>query len=137
MRSAHTLWGMPIDVTAKPLTQRVAEEIRVLMLRRGVKGAKLAEELGVSAAWVSYRLNGQQAIDLTDLERIAGVLEVDAVDLVRAATSAITLRYATAQVPAPRRPRDSRPSGRPDSRAPRDGRPRRIGRTFAEAAVAV
>jgi len=127
---------MAIDVTTRPLTELVAEEIRVLMLRRGIKGARLAGALGVSAAWVSYRLNGQQAIDLNDLERIAGVLEVDAVDLVRAAIGSTTLRYPDAHIPQPRRPRDSRPAGRSDSHAPRDGRPRRIGQTFAASRVA-
>jgi transcriptional regulator with XRE-family HTH domain len=60
---------------------RVAEEIRAMMARRRVSGAALAAELGVSPAWVSYRLSGKQAIDLNDLERIAAVLQAEVSDL--------------------------------------------------------
>lgn len=63
------------------LTDLVAEEIRAMMARRRITGQQMARQLGVSNAWVSYRLNGKQAIDLNDLERIAGVLEVDVQDL--------------------------------------------------------
>lgn len=52
-----------------------------MMARRRITGQQLARTLGVSNAWVSYRLNGKQAIDLNDLERIAAVLEVDVQDL--------------------------------------------------------
>jgi transcriptional regulator with XRE-family HTH domain len=75
---------MSIDAAAagqRPLTEEVAEEIRVAMLRRRMTGAKLAQELGVSAAWVSYRLTGVQPIDLNDLQRIAVVLGVGVLDL--------------------------------------------------------
>jgi DNA-binding Xre family transcriptional regulator len=66
----------------RPLTERVAEEIRVVMIRRGVNGKQLAGALGVSSAWVSYRLTGTQPIDLTDLERIAVALDVTVMDLI-------------------------------------------------------
>lgn len=82
MHVAHENCDMSIDVTrTRTLSEAVAEEIRVAMVRRRVSGAKLAKELGVSAAWVSYRLTGVQPIDLNDLERIASVLGVTAVDL--------------------------------------------------------
>ncbi len=58
------------------LTDLVAEEIRAMMARRRLTGQRLARVLGVSNAWVSYRLNGRQAIDLNDLERIAAALDV-------------------------------------------------------------
>jgi len=70
---------MAIDVKHRgPLTLslQVAEEIRVVMLRRGITGARLAQELGVSPAWVSYRLTGAQPIDLNDLERIADAIGI-------------------------------------------------------------
>lgn len=59
------------------LSLATAEEIRVWMTRRRVSQARLASELGVSAAWVSYRLNGQVDLSLTEVERIAGALEVE------------------------------------------------------------
>jgi transcriptional regulator with XRE-family HTH domain len=78
---------------AKPsLTMRVAEEVRALMARRRMTGAELARRLGVSQMWISYRLNGRQPIDLDDLERIARVLGVQPLDLLRSAESGSTLR---------------------------------------------
>lgn len=88
MRPPHDTYVMSIDATAsatadtRPLTEQVAEEIRVAMVRRRVTGAKLARELGVSAAWVSYRLTGTQPIDLNDLQRIAAVLGVTPASLI-------------------------------------------------------
>ena len=92
MRGAHDTYVMSIDVTAtgatRPLTEQVAEEIRVAMLRRRITGAKLAQALGVSAAWVSYRLTGTQPIDLNDLQRIADVLGTGVLDLLPKRTTA-------------------------------------------------
>lgn len=83
MRGAHKTYAMAVE--GKPqdrsLTERVAEEIRVVMIRRGVTGKQLAALLGVSSAWISYRLTGAQPIDLTDLERIAVALDVTIMDL--------------------------------------------------------
>lgn len=67
--------------TGNSLSDAVAEEIRVMMTRRRISGRKLAEELGVSSAWVSYRLTGSQEIGLNDLQRIAEVLDVAVSDL--------------------------------------------------------
>jgi DNA-binding Xre family transcriptional regulator len=72
---------MNTDVTRADLSDRVAEEIRSWMGRRRLSGAALARALGVSPAWVSYRLTGTQPIDLNDLQRIAAVLNVEAADL--------------------------------------------------------
>jgi len=64
------------------LTVRVAEEIRALMARQQVTGAQLAKRLGVSAAWVSYRIGTcTVSISLDDLERIADALGVTPGDL--------------------------------------------------------
>lgn len=60
------------------LSDLVAEEIRALLARRRMSGRQLANALGVSPSWVSYRLTGTQPIDLNDLERIATVLNVPA-----------------------------------------------------------
>lgn len=94
------------------LSARVAEEIRAMMGRRRVTGATIARELGVSQAWVSNRLNGQQAIDLNELERIADVLQVTPFELLP--------RGVTAQNPL----RLSRPAAYPAGRAVPGG-PRR------------
>lgn len=64
------------------LTAGVAEEVRSLMGRRKVTGAQLAKRLGVSAAWVSYRINGLVPPNTDDLERIADALGVEVMDLI-------------------------------------------------------
>jgi transcriptional regulator with XRE-family HTH domain len=112
---------MSADVvgTRKSLAERVGQEIRVLMLRRGVTGERLARELGTSAAWVSYRLSGKQPIDMSDLERIASVLGVEPIALLQASELGTTLRYT----PPPVRPPDARPATRAA------GGPGRTGRT--------
>lgn len=63
------------------LTERVAEEIRVVMTRRRVKQSELARALGKSEQWVSVRLRGVQPLDLNDLEAIAAVLDVEVAQL--------------------------------------------------------
>ena len=91
-----------------------------MMTRRRVTGAALAKALDVSATWVSYRLNGQVAFDLNDLERIAKVLDCRVIDLLPSA-----LGTATREKPqVTERPRDTRPNGRPEARNVR--RPQRI-----------
>ena len=66
---------MTAPVTTR-LTERVAAEIRAELGRQGKTGLQLAESLGVSRSWVSYRLTGQQAIDMDDVEAIATALDV-------------------------------------------------------------
>jgi transcriptional regulator with XRE-family HTH domain len=82
-----------------PFNALAAEEIRVALARQRRSGAWLARQLGVSRSWVSYRLTGQQPIDLIDLERIADALGVGAPDLMPSSDRT-------------RRPRDNRPAGR-------------------------
>lgn len=114
---------MSIDVAPKkrPLTDRVAEEIRALMARQRMSGRELARRLNVSASWVNYRLTGSQPIDVNDLELIAEALGVDAAELL---PGRHIVRYSNkpptdmSQKPATRRPRarrprDSRPGGHP------------------------
>jgi len=73
---------MSTDITEKPnLSERTAEEIRAWMGRRKKSGAAMARALGVSSAWVSYRLSGAQEIGLNDLERIADFLGLEVTDL--------------------------------------------------------
>lgn len=54
--------------------QMVAKAIVVRLARIGQTRSWLAEQLGVGPMWVSNRITGQVAIDLDDVERIAGVL---------------------------------------------------------------
>jgi DNA-binding Xre family transcriptional regulator len=63
------------------LSQAVAEEIRVLLTRRRMSGRQLAAKLDVSQTWMADRLNGKTPIDLNDLDRIAGALNVEVFDL--------------------------------------------------------
>ena len=65
----------------RTLSDRIAEEIRVLLTRRRMSGRELARRLDVSPGWVSYRLSGEQEIGTNDLQRIAAVLGVSASDL--------------------------------------------------------
>ena len=122
MRSAHRLHSMSTEVTPRTmsLTERVAEEIRVAMVRRRMSGAALARILGVSPAWISYRLTGTQPIDLNDLDKIATALGVEVLDLVsqarpRAAGSNkdVSLRRGSGYAHATTRPVVGRPPNRP------------------------
>lgn len=106
---------MSIDVSGvgTPLSERAAEEILSVMGRRRMSRAELARRLGVSAMWVSYRLNGQQEIGLNDLQRIAGVLGVEPVDLLPRGANLSAGPNLTKKRP-PNRPQKTHPKGRAD-----------------------
>ena len=99
------------------LSDLVAEEIRALLARRRTSGRKLAEQLGVSPSWVSYRLTGAQPIDLNDLARISAALDVDVTDLLPPARNREGRLITTASPQAERahtsNDRSSRATGRP------------------------
>lgn len=61
----------------RTLSDLVAEEIRVALTRQRMSQRGFAAKLGVSPAWLNYRLTGQQEIGLNDLFQIASVLGVD------------------------------------------------------------
>lgn len=86
------------------LSDLVAEEIRVVMARRKLSARGLADLLGVSPSWVSYRLNGKQVIDVNELERIALALEVPILSLLP-----VTEVPHVAPSPESRRPRPASP----------------------------
>lgn len=76
------------------LTRHVAEEVRVLLARRRMSAAALARKLGVSQTYIWRRLEGQTAFDLTDLERIAEILDVEVTELLpRAVPAAKALNF--------------------------------------------
>lgn len=62
--------------------QRVSENIRVLMARRGVKQPQIAEILGISQAAISRRMNGQTTWNVDDLEQIGAAFEVSVAELI-------------------------------------------------------
>lgn len=91
-----------------------------MMTRQRMTGAALAKALNVSPTWVSYRLNGQVAFDLDDLERIARALDCRIIDLLPSGLGEATREKRPATV----RPTDTRPNGRSEARNVR--RPRRV-----------
>lgn len=110
---------MPKRVSSK-LSAATAEEIKVWMLRRQLTGEKLAEKLGRSPAWVSYRVNGQVDIKLSELEEIADALEVDIADLLPARVST---RASHKAYSVPDSPDDELDSAEWTATPPRDAHP--------------
>lgn len=69
---------------SRELSDAIAVEIQVHLLRREMTQADLAERMGVSEMWISRRLKlrGQrQEISVNELARFADALEVGLVDL--------------------------------------------------------
>lgn len=104
------------------MSDLIAEEIRVALTRQRMSQRQFAAKLGVSPAWLNYRLTGVQEIGVNDLNRIAKALGLSVFDLMpsredadRAADPGLTARYPSVAVrPAfSGRPRDNRPNGRP------------------------
>lgn len=70
----------PPEVEADAL---VAAEIRAELARQRMTHGRLAEELGVSRAYLSRRLNGDTPLSITDVAAIAGILGVPVAQLTR------------------------------------------------------
>lgn len=84
---------------SRTLSDAVALEIQVELLRRGWTQTDLAQRMGKSDMWVSRRLRvrGQrQTIDLDDLARFADALSMSATRLIEQATSARSMSTKTA-----------------------------------------
>ena len=71
----------------RPLTERVAEEVRALMGRYGVTQMQLVEVLHVSQTGVSKRLRGLIPFDINELGLLADYFGVDPGDLLGAPKS--------------------------------------------------
>lgn len=71
--------------SATRLAAAVAEELRVLLVRKRLSGVQLAKLMGVSQPYLSRRLNGTVAFDLDDLERATRALDVDLLKLLQRA----------------------------------------------------
>lgn len=83
------------------LRHGVAEEVRVLLARRRLSAAKLAQQLGWSQPYMARRMAGTQPFDVDDLEAIADALGVGIVDLLpRDRRKQVTGRYPVAAAPA-------------------------------------
>ncbi len=126
---------MTPEAPAKTLTQLVALEVRLEMVRQDMKQSDLARAIGKNEQWLSVRLRGKQPIDVNDLALIAHGLHVPytsllpSPDAAAAATSATMDRNSPLTVrpiPVQRRPRDNRPTGQPPAGAP--PQPRRTAR---------
>lgn len=102
------------------LSDAVAKEIRIALIRADLKQAQLAERMGVSEMWVSRRLRGAQPIDLNDLQRFAEALNVPVTTLLPASFRPND-RSATSPVrpTKPARTTPTRPKGRPANAATR------------------
>lgn len=89
---------METGITAdRQLRETVAEEVRALLARRRLNGAKLAAAIDRSEMYVSRRLRGETAFDLDDLDRIARVLDVEVVDLLPRPSEGRTVTFAGAR----------------------------------------
>lgn len=102
------------SATAVRLSDAVAKEIRVALIRADLKQSQLAERMGVSEMWVSRRLRGAQPIDLNDLQRFAEALGVPVTDLLPAPFRPNDRSPASpVRAPKPARTAPTRPKGRP------------------------
>jgi transcriptional regulator with XRE-family HTH domain len=115
------------EAPAKTLTQLVALEIRLEMVRQDMLQSKLARSIGKTEQWLSVRLRGKQPIDLNDLALIARGLGVqihqllpdpDAAAGAMRATMDRNSRPTERMIPAQRRPADNRPTGHPPAGSP-------------------
>lgn len=115
--------------TASHLREGVAEEVRALLARKRLAGAKLALAIGKSEMYVSRRLRGETAFDLDDLERIADVLGVAVADLLPQSARVSGQPVITPKPNLTERP-SMRPTAttRPKNRQPDGGPGRRTAR---------
>lgn len=72
--------------TARSLSDAVAKEIRIALIRLDMKQSDLAARMNKSEMWVSRRLRGAQPIDLNDLQEFADALGIAAEGLITAAS---------------------------------------------------
>lgn len=77
--------GSTIALMSAALAHAVAAEIRAETGRQRVSGRELARRIDEPVTTVSRWLRGDTALGLDDLDKIAAALEVDLVDLIRAA----------------------------------------------------
>lgn len=71
----------PVTFDKDRLTTRVAENIKVARIRRGLSGRQLAERLGVSHTWVSVRETGSLSCTLRDIGALAEAMHMSEAEL--------------------------------------------------------
>ncbi len=84
---AANVGGMRKASAVSPTAQAVAEEVRAWMGRKQLRGADLSRELGISQPQVSYRVRGELAWSLDELDTLAQVFGCDVADLLPARAS--------------------------------------------------
>lgn len=101
--------------TAKPqLSEIVAKEIKVLLVRRDWKQSDLAARMGKSEVWVSRKLRGSQTIDLNELELFADAFEIPFEELLGGREGRlITTGRPAAETARTSNDRSNRATGRP------------------------
>ncbi len=72
----------------KTAAQRVAQEVRANMARRGRTQSDIATALGISQTAISRRLSGFVPWDVNELELVATALDVPLADLLPSEASA-------------------------------------------------
>jgi transcriptional regulator with XRE-family HTH domain len=71
----------PVTFDNDRLTERVAENIKVARIRRGLSGRELGDRLGVSHTWISVRETGAVSCTLKDIAAIADALRMSEAEL--------------------------------------------------------
>lgn len=71
----------------KPVVQRVAANVRAELARKHITQTELAAKMAKSQPFVSRRLSGRVAFDISDLATIAAVLDVPMTVLVEVAAA--------------------------------------------------
>jgi transcriptional regulator with XRE-family HTH domain len=71
----------PVTFDNDRLTARVAENIKVARIRRGLSGRDLGDRLGVSHTWVSARETGAVSCTLRDVAAIAAAFGMSEAEL--------------------------------------------------------
>ncbi len=72
----------------KTAAQRVAQEVRANMARRGRTQSDIATALGISQTAISRRLSGSVPWDVNELELVATALDVPIAELLPTEASA-------------------------------------------------
>lgn len=73
-------------------------EVRVLLIRRGLRQEDLARVLGISTGSMSHRLNGRTGFSVDELGTLAEFFDVEPADLL-GARSGDTPRYVANVIP--------------------------------------
>jgi BetR domain len=85
-RQARHGYAQHMDDAVRPLPafrQLVAAEVRAHLARHKMSGRELSRRLGEANTWATRRLSGDVPFDVDDLERVAQVLGMAAMDLLR------------------------------------------------------